>query len=63
MQAAQVNAQLAQQMGLANLSNEQQAAMFNAQIDANLDMAQFDANQQAAMANSQFISVDDYEGL
>jgi hypothetical protein len=55
MGAAQLNANLAQQMGLANLSNEQQASMFNAQIDANLDMKQFDANQQMAMANSQFM--------
>ena len=55
MQAGQVNAQLAQQMGLANLSNQQEAAMFNAQINANLDMKQFDANQQMALANSQFM--------
>ena len=55
MQAGQVNAQLAQQMGLANLSNEQSAAMFNAQIDANMDIKQFDANQQVQLANSQFM--------
>ena len=55
MGAAQLNANLAQQMGLANLSNEQQSSMFNAQIDANLDMKKFDANQQMAMANSQFM--------
>jgi hypothetical protein len=55
MQAGQVNAQLAQQMGLANLSNDQQASMFNAQIDANLDMKQFDADQQVELANSQFM--------
>jgi len=55
MAAGQVNAQLAQQMGLANLSNQQEAAMFNAQINANLDMKQFDANQQMALANSQFM--------
>jgi hypothetical protein len=55
MAAGQVNAQLAQAMGLANLSNEQSAAMFNAQMNANLDMKQFDANQQMALANSQFM--------
>jgi hypothetical protein len=55
MQAGQINAQLAQQMGLSNLSNKQSAAMFNAQINANLDMRQFDVNQQVALANSQFL--------
>ena len=55
MAAGQINAQLAQQMGLANLSNKQQAAMFNAQIDSNMDMKQFDFNQQAALSNSQFM--------
>ena len=55
MAAGQVNAQLAQQMGLANLSNKQEAAMFNAQMNGNLDMKQMDANQQMAIANSQFM--------
>ena len=45
MAAGQVNAQLAQQMGLANLSNEQSAAMFNAQMNANFDMS---ADEQRA---------------
>ena len=39
MAAGQVNAQLAQAMGLANLSNEQSAGMFNAQMNANFDMS------------------------
>lgn len=52
---AQGNAQLAQQMGLAELSNSQQAAMFNAQVNANLDMKQFDFDQQIALANSTFM--------
>ena len=52
---AQSNAQLAQQMGMQQLSNQQQAAMFNAQINANLDMKQFDFEQQASLANSQFM--------
>ena len=55
MAAGQVNAQLAQQMGLANLSNQQSAAMFNAQINANFDMSQFSGEQQMALANSQFM--------
>ena len=55
MAAGQVNAQLAQQMGLANLSNEQSAAMFNAQINANFDMSEFSGEQQMALANSKFM--------
>ena len=55
MAAGQVNAQLAQQMGLANLSNEQSAAMFNAQINANFDMSQMSNEQQMEMANSKFM--------
>ena len=55
MAAGQVNAQLAQQMGLANLSNEQSAAMFNAQINANFDMSAMSNEQQMEMANSKFM--------
>ncbi len=38
MSAAQRNANLAQQMGLANLTNEQQASMFIHTLDVNMDM-------------------------
>ncbi len=55
MQAGQVNAQLAQQMGLANLSNEQAAGMFNAQMNANLDVAAMSNEQQMELANSKFM--------
>jgi len=55
MQAGQVNAQLAQAMGLANLSNEQSAAMFNAQMNANFDMSKMSNEQQMEMANSKFM--------
>jgi len=55
MAAGQVNAQLAQQMGLANLSNEQSAAMFNAQMNANFDMSKMSNEQQMEMANSKFM--------
>ena len=55
MGAAQVNAQLAQQMGIAELSNAQQAAMFNAQVNSNLDIKKFDADQQTQLANSAFM--------
>ena len=55
MEAGRVNAQLAQQMGLQELSNAQQAAMFNAQINSNLDFKQFDADQQVQIANSTFM--------
>ena len=55
MAAGQVNAQLAQAMGLANLSNEQSAAMFNAQINANFDMSAMSNEQQMEMANSKFM--------
>ena len=55
MQAGQVNAQLAQQMGLANLSNEQSAAMFNAQMNANFDMSKMSNEQQMEIANSKFM--------
>ena len=55
MQAGQVNAQLAQQMGLANLSNQQSAAMFNAQMNANLDVAAMSNEQQMELANSKFM--------
>ena len=55
MAAAQVNAQLAQQMGLQELSNAQQAAMFNAQVNSNLDFKAFDAAQQVELANSAFM--------
>ena len=55
MAAGQVNAKLAQEMGLANLSNEQSAAMFNAQINANFDMSQMSNEQQMEIANSKFM--------
>ena len=55
MAAGQVNAQLAQQMGLANLSNQQSAAMFNAQVNANFDMSKMSNEQQMEMANSKFM--------
>lgn len=55
MAAAQVNAQLAQQMGLQELSNAQQTAMFNAQVNSNLDFKAFDAAQQVELANSAFM--------
>ena len=55
MEAGRVNAQLAQQMGLQELSNAQQTAMFNAQINSNLDFKQFDADQQVQIANSAFM--------
>jgi len=55
MGAAQVNAQLAQQMGMAELSNAQQTAMFNAQVNSNLDIKKFDADQQTQLANSKFM--------
>ena len=55
MAAGQVNAQLAQQMGLANLSNEQSAAMFNAQMNANFDMSKMSNKQQMEIANSKFM--------
>ena len=55
MAAGQVNAQLAQAMGLANLSNEQSAAMFNAQMNANFDMSKMSNEQQMEMANSKFM--------
>tara|TARA_R110000822_G_scaffold70428_1_gene170384 strand:+ start:1348 stop:5109 length:3762 start_codon:yes stop_codon:yes gene_type:complete len=55
MAAGQVNAQLAQQMGLANLSNEQSAGMFNAQMNANLDMSAMSNEQQMSLANSKFM--------
>ena len=55
MAAGQVNAQLAQAMGLANLSNEQSAGMFNAQMNANFDMSKMSNEQQMEMANSKFM--------
>ena len=55
MGAAQVNAQLAQQMGMTELSNAQQTAMFNAQVNSNLDIKKFDADQQTQLANSSFM--------
>jgi hypothetical protein len=55
MAAGQVNAQLAQAMGLTNLSNEQSAAMFNAQMNANFDMSKMSNEQQMEMANSKFM--------
>ncbi len=55
MGAAQVNAQLAQQMGMTELSNAQQTAMFNAQVNSNLDIKKFDADQQTQLANSKFM--------
>jgi hypothetical protein len=55
MGAAQVNAQLAQQMGITELSNAQQTAMFNAQVNSNLDIKKFDADQQTQLANSKFM--------
>jgi len=55
MAAGQVNAQLAQAMGLANLSNEQSAGMFNAQMNANFDMSAMSNEQQMEIANSKFM--------
>ena len=55
MQTNQLQAQLAQQMGIAQLNVDQQSAIQNATTKANMDLTKFSSAQQVELANSKFM--------
>ena len=54
VEVGKYNAELAQQMGIANLSNKQQSAVQNAMNSLNMDLKKLDLDQQVELANSTF---------